>query len=95
MKGSFHASTADELRLADGAVFSALDTAGSTLSVAEPQAFGFLGAPPGAITVEKSVLTVPDGNALSSVVGARVFAIDAGAAGQLFGARWPYNARMR
>ena len=42
VKGSFHASTADELRLADGTVFSALDTTGSTLSVAEPQAFGFL-----------------------------------------------------
>ncbi len=48
VKGAFHASTADELRFADGAVFSALDTAGSTLSVAEPQAFGFLGATPGA-----------------------------------------------
>ncbi len=44
VKGSFHASTADQLNFADGAVFSALDTAGSTLTVAEPQSFGFLGA---------------------------------------------------
>ena len=34
---SFHASTADELRFADGAVFSALDPAGSTLTVAPPR----------------------------------------------------------
>ena len=51
VKGSFHASTADELQFADGAVFSALDTAGSTLSVAEPQAFGFLGANVGRLEV--------------------------------------------
>jgi filamentous hemagglutinin family protein len=35
--GSFHASTADELRFADGAVFSALDPQGSVLSVAAPE----------------------------------------------------------
>ena len=69
VKGSFHASTADELRLADGAVFSALDTAGSTLSVAEPQAFGFLGAPPGAITVDNSRLGVPAG--MDALTGGR------------------------
>lgn len=40
----------------DGAVFSALDLEGSTLSIAEPQAFGFLGAVPGKIMVDHSVL---------------------------------------
>jgi filamentous hemagglutinin family protein len=56
--GSFHASTADELRFADGAVFSALDPQGSVLSVAEPQAFGFLRAKPAGIMVDQSVLKV-------------------------------------
>jgi filamentous hemagglutinin family protein len=67
--GSFHASTADELRFADGAVFSALDAAGSVLSVAEPGAFGFLGSKPGAIAVDRSTLEVPKGEALSLVGG--------------------------
>jgi filamentous hemagglutinin family protein len=67
--GSFHASTADELRFAGGAVFSALDPQGSVLSVAPPAAFGFLGAKPGGITVDQSVLEVPEGKALSLVGG--------------------------
>ena len=64
VKGSFHASTADELRLADGAVFSALDAAGSTLSVAEPQAFGFLGGNAGRIDVRGSTLVIRSGTTL-------------------------------
>jgi filamentous hemagglutinin family protein len=67
--GSFHASTADELRFADGKVFSALDPQGSVLSVAEPQAFGFLGAKPAGITVDRSLLEVPKSKALSLVGG--------------------------
>jgi filamentous hemagglutinin family protein len=69
VRGAFHASTAGELRFADGAAFSALDPAGSSLSVAEPRAFGFLGSPPGAITVDRGVLEVPPGAALSLVGG--------------------------
>jgi filamentous hemagglutinin family protein len=69
VQGSFHASTADELRFADGAVFSALDAAGSVLSVAAPEAFGFLGSKPGAIAVDRSTLEVPKGEALSLVGG--------------------------
>lgn len=38
-----HFSTAAELRFSDGAVFAAATPGGSTLSVAAPQAFGFLG----------------------------------------------------
>src|SRR4051812_45217198 len=49
--GSFHVSTAHELRFADGARFSALDKAGSGLTVAPPEAFGFLGEAPKAIQV--------------------------------------------
>jgi filamentous hemagglutinin family protein len=67
--GSFHASTADELRFADGAVFSALDPQGSVLSVAEPQAFGFLRAKPAGIMVDQSVLKVNEGKALSLIGG--------------------------
>jgi filamentous hemagglutinin family protein len=67
--GSFHASTADELRFADGAVFSALDPGGSVLSVAAPEAFGFLGAGLAGITVDRSLLEVRKGEALALVGG--------------------------
>jgi filamentous hemagglutinin family protein len=69
LPGSFHASTADELRLADGKVFSALDPQGSVLSVAAPAAFGFLGARPAAIDVKRSLLKVRKGEALSLTAG--------------------------
>ena len=78
VKGSFHASTADQLNFADGAVFSVLDTAGSMLSVAEPQAFGFLGANVGRIDVNGSRLLPAGGGTLGfsagdiSIVGATV-----------------------
>jgi filamentous hemagglutinin family protein len=67
--GSFHASTADELRFADGKVFSALDPQASVLSVAAPEAFGFLGARPAGIMVDQSVLEVKKGKALSLIGG--------------------------
>jgi filamentous hemagglutinin family protein len=67
--GSFHASTADELRFKDGTVFSALDPQGSVLSVAAPEAFGFLGAKPAGITVDHGTLGVPLGKTLSLVGG--------------------------
>ncbi|MBY0431163.1 MAG: filamentous hemagglutinin N-terminal domain-containing protein, partial [Rhodospirillales bacterium] len=38
--GSFHASTADHLKFADGATFSASAPNGSTLTLANPVAFG-------------------------------------------------------
>ncbi|MBU3695032.1 MAG: filamentous hemagglutinin N-terminal domain-containing protein [Rhodocyclaceae bacterium] len=40
--GSLHLSTADSLRFSDGSVLSAKATGASTLSVASPEAFGFL-----------------------------------------------------
>src|SRR5438105_14177332 len=52
VSGSFHVSTADYLRLADGARFSARLSETSTLSVAPPAAFGFLGPQPATITVQ-------------------------------------------
>lgn len=67
--GSFHVSTADELRLADGATFSAIDPDSNSFSVAEPEAFGFLGADPAGITIAGSQLEVGEGETLSVVGG--------------------------
>src|SRR3954452_10176930 len=79
--GSFHVSTAHELRFADGASFSALDKIGSGLTVAPPEAFGFLDRPPGRIAVDQSQLQLNAGKALSLVGGDLDFA--GGASGTL------------
>src|SRR3954468_6502449 len=67
--GSFHVSTAHELRFADGTRFSALDKTGSGLTVAAPEAFGFLDRPPGRIAVDQSQLQLKPGKTLSLVGG--------------------------
>src|SRR5687768_10173723 len=67
--GSFHVSTAHELRFADGVNFSALDKNGSGLSVAPPEAFGFLDRSPGQIKVERSRLQLGLGKTFSLVGG--------------------------
>jgi filamentous hemagglutinin family protein len=69
VSGSFHVSTADVLRFADGATFSAHLGEKSTLTVAAPAAFGFLGPTPGPITMQGSVLKVTAGQTLSVVGG--------------------------
>jgi filamentous hemagglutinin family protein len=56
VSGSFHASTADYLKMSDGAKFQATNPDASTLSAAPPAAFGFLTARPAAITVNGSTL---------------------------------------
>jgi filamentous hemagglutinin family protein len=56
VSGSFHASTADYLRMSDGAKFRATNPDASTLSAAPPAAFGFLTAQPAALTVNGSTL---------------------------------------
>ena len=56
VSGSFHASTADYLKMSDGAKFQAKNPDASTLSAAPPAAFGFLTAQPAAITVNGSTL---------------------------------------
>src|SRR5208282_6740215 len=56
VSGSFHASTADYLKMADGAKFRATNPDGSTLSAAPPAAFGFLTASPAKISVNGSAL---------------------------------------
>jgi filamentous hemagglutinin family protein len=56
VSGSFHASTADYLKMSDGARFQATNPDGSTLSAAPPVAFGFMIPKPAAITVNGSTL---------------------------------------
>jgi filamentous hemagglutinin family protein len=67
--GSFHVSTAHELRFADGASFSALDKTGSGLTVAAPEAFGFLDKTPSRITADRSQLELQPGKTFSLVGG--------------------------
>ena len=67
--GSFHVSTADELSLADGSRFSAVNTEANGFSVAAPESFGFLGADPAGITISGSELAVGEGETLSVVGG--------------------------
>ncbi len=69
VSGSFHASTADYIRMSDGARFQATNPDGSTLSAAPPAAFGFLNAAPPAITVNGSTLGVNPGQSLGLVGG--------------------------
>jgi len=69
VSGSFHVSTADYLRLADGARFSAHLSDASVLTVAPAAAFGFLGANPAAITIQGSSLRVAEDKTVSLVGG--------------------------
>ena len=69
VRGSFHVSTADYLRLADGARFSARLSETSVLSVAPPVAFGFLSPQPATIALQGSTLHVPEGQTLSVIGG--------------------------
>jgi filamentous hemagglutinin family protein len=70
IQGSFHVSTADYLKLGDGGRFEATNPENSVLTVAPPEAFGFLGErQPAGIAVQGSFLKVPDGETLSVVGG--------------------------
>ncbi len=52
LSGSFHASTADVLHLKDGGRFDALTPDQSQLTVAPPEAFGFLKSSPAVISIQ-------------------------------------------
>lgn len=67
VQGAFHVSTADSLRFDDGSQFHASQPQNSLLTVASPQAFGFLTSPK-PISVY-SELTVPDTQTLSIIGG--------------------------
>ncbi len=70
VSGSFAATTADYLKLADGARFVAsLNADDSVLSTAPVAAFGFLGNSPGSISVQQSTLAVPEGKSITLVGG--------------------------
>ncbi len=68
--GSVSFTTADHLRLADGARFTAIPgSADASISSAPVAAFGFLGSNPGAITVQGGELSVLPGQNISLVGG--------------------------
>jgi len=66
--GSFHASTADYLRLGDDGRFDARQPNNSLLTLAPIEAFGFL-EQPAPITLQDSFLSVPNGKGLSLIGG--------------------------
>lgn len=65
--GSFHVSSANYLRLGESDRFHADLGQESTLTAAAPEAFGFLGAPVGGITVEESQLAVHPGERVTMI----------------------------
>jgi filamentous hemagglutinin family protein len=68
--GSVSFTTADYLRLADGAQFRAIPgPQDASISSAPVAAFGFLGSNPAAITVQSAGLAVSDGQTISLVGG--------------------------
>src|SRR5262245_55465177 len=67
VNGAFHASTADYLRLADGARFYANLGQSSVLSVAAPSAFGFLDTSVAPIVVQNAYLDVPATKSLALI----------------------------
>jgi len=69
VSGSFHASTADYLRLGEGGRFEALTPGTSVLTVAPVEAFGFLGDAPGRIDIRGSYLHGAGGQTLSLIGG--------------------------
>ena len=72
VNGSFHVSTANSLRLGEGpdaGMFNAKNPAQDILVVDPPSAFGFLDDNPAGITIDQSVLQVPQGKTLLMVGG--------------------------
>jgi filamentous hemagglutinin family protein len=69
IQGSFHASTADYLRLGEGGRFDARKPSDSLLTIAPIEAFGFLTDMPAPITTQDSSLSVSKGKTLSLIGG--------------------------
>ncbi len=67
--GAVHVGTADRALFTDGSRFDALTPGGSTLTMAAPEGFGFLGGPAAAVQVDNAWLQVADGETLSLVGG--------------------------
>ncbi|MCU7836841.1 MAG: filamentous hemagglutinin N-terminal domain-containing protein [gamma proteobacterium symbiont of Taylorina sp.] len=66
---AFHVSTADELRFEDGDIFSATDPDKSTLSLSQPQTFGFLNPQPANLTINGSILQFSPQSQVSITAG--------------------------
>lgn len=71
----FHVSSADSVEFADGSQFSASDLAGSTLTIATPESFGFLGSSNGKISTAGTTLEVGERQQLS-LVGSEISITD-------------------
>jgi filamentous hemagglutinin family protein len=69
VQGSFHASTADYLRLGENGQFNARLPNDSLLTVAPVEAFGFLGNSPQSLSIEGSQFTTSPGKTLSFIGG--------------------------
>jgi filamentous hemagglutinin family protein len=69
VQGSFHASTADYLRLKEKGRFNARQPNDSLLTVAPVEAFGFLTDSPTSISIDSSQLSVPPENTFSFIGG--------------------------
>ncbi len=68
VQGSFHASSADTLRLQDGGQFNATNPQNSNLTVAPVESFGFLSDFPAPLLVENTIV-IPAGKTLSLIGG--------------------------
>ncbi|MDM8568161.1 filamentous hemagglutinin N-terminal domain-containing protein [Thiotrichales bacterium HSG1] len=69
IQGSFHASTADYLRLGENGRFDVRNPSDSLLTVAPLESFGFLTDSPASITTKNSNLSVFEGKDLSLIGG--------------------------
>jgi len=69
IQGSFHASTADYLRLENGGQFNARHPKNSLLSVAPVEAFGFITNTPAPLSIQGSQLATHPGKTLSLISG--------------------------
>src|SRR5262249_10586375 len=67
--GSFHASTADYVKLGNNGRFDATTPSNSVLTTAPPEAFGFMNANPAPIVIQSKSLKVPQGKTFSLVGG--------------------------
>ena len=67
--GSFHASTAENVRFDDATEFGTSVIPIPVLSVANPEGFGFVSSTPASLVVNNTTLSVPTGKTLSLVAG--------------------------
>jgi filamentous hemagglutinin family protein len=69
LTGTFVATTADHIKLADGGHFDAINAAADVLTTAPPSAFGFVNAQPSPVSLQGSQLAVSAGKDLLIISG--------------------------